>query len=604
MNNEEYIKKIQTISRIIENAKYVEDILNSKDIDIKEDFQYICLNSASNYDLVNEVIARLAQNGNGSIIEENIKIISMSTWKDLFYKNEAIKNIFINNFDTIYKNTSLVTYREIERFLEDNVVSNYIYVRLDDIIKKLCTYDRSALISYFNSKQNGSEIIKNHLSSFFRKGDFDISTAYAKVLVELEKTQGITKLDILKACNGNLSKMLSRETAIDNETNRLLSWIYDAFEETKMSDEDRAYIKTNIDTAILDNFQQILEKSNYDRETIKLLKQFDCTRAEFEKNKNDFIEKSHAGEIISYCDKEENILTPDKTKGNFESSQYCENTGVNMPDFTQIHESNYIKEKANGVSGDTEKVLIGLWSNIDQTNKIIVGKHEEEPVENNDSFEAIEESNNYVTNDEIYSFKTESSEIVNKTKDFSINEEFMKIEEIATGEDIVTAKEVTPLKEEVVQEEAVKTEKMYVTSKDLIDSYIKKYVDKSKDGSEISLDERLEKILVSNVEETNKIIEKVLSRNLENNVQFGTEANKIDNTVVQTEANCVKTNTVEAIGNESIVKEKVEPNTTENALIVAEQGLETLEEKNIFQKIWEIILKLFKRREGYDRIGE
>ena len=56
MNFDNYMNKIQIISRLLECANYAEDILNCKEINIEEDFQYICLNSASNYDLVNEVI--------------------------------------------------------------------------------------------------------------------------------------------------------------------------------------------------------------------------------------------------------------------------------------------------------------------------------------------------------------------------------------------------------------------------------------------------------------------------------------------------------------------------------------------------------------------
>ena len=98
MNFDDYMKRIQYISNILEKNKYAEDILNSKELDIKKDFQYICLSSASNYNLVNEIIVRLAQNGNEDIVKENIKCISMSMWKDIFDKNEAIKKIFIENY--------------------------------------------------------------------------------------------------------------------------------------------------------------------------------------------------------------------------------------------------------------------------------------------------------------------------------------------------------------------------------------------------------------------------------------------------------------------------------------------------------------------------
>lgn len=60
-----------------------------------------------------------------------------------------------------------------------------------------------------------------------------------------------------------------------------------------MVDEDRKEIKQYIDEAIMKNFDHILDKSNYDKNTIKILKQFDCTKEQFENNKNHFIEKSN-----------------------------------------------------------------------------------------------------------------------------------------------------------------------------------------------------------------------------------------------------------------------------------------------------------------------
>ena len=74
MNFDDYMKKIQYISSILEKNEYAENVLNSKELDIAQDFQYICLSSAANYKLVNEIIARLAQNGNADIVKENVKM--------------------------------------------------------------------------------------------------------------------------------------------------------------------------------------------------------------------------------------------------------------------------------------------------------------------------------------------------------------------------------------------------------------------------------------------------------------------------------------------------------------------------------------------------
>lgn len=292
MNFDDYMKKIQKISALLEQNEYPENILNSKELDIKEDFQYICLSSAVNQELVNQIIVRLSQDGNEQIIEDNINSITMSMWKELFDKNDHIKKIFINNFNKILENTTVLTYREIEKFINDEQTMTLIYERLEDIIKKLCTYDRASLILILKNKPDGIKQIQENMEYFFQKGEFDISTTYSKILIELNNISEIDKINILKACNKNLSEMLNRETAIDNETNKLLNLIYDIYEATLMTEEQRAEMKENIDNAITKNFENILDRSNYDKSTIKLLKQFDCTKELFKKNENHFIEKS------------------------------------------------------------------------------------------------------------------------------------------------------------------------------------------------------------------------------------------------------------------------------------------------------------------------
>lgn len=293
MNFEDCKAKIQKVSNLIEKSKYPEDILNSKEIDFKTEFQYLCLNSSVNSDLVNEVIARLAQNGNRELIEQNIKNISIEMWKDLLEKNNIINDIFIKNYDVIIQNAGIITYREIENFIDNEDTLKLIFNSMPYIIKKLCTYDRAALIKKLSTKEDGITHIKQNMTNFFKKGEYDISTTYSKVLAELNNISEISKLEILEACNPYLSEMLERETAIDNETNDLLTWIYDSMEETKMFNEQRAELQKNIDDAILNNFDQILDKSNYDKATIRILKQFPCTFEKFENNKNLFIEKSN-----------------------------------------------------------------------------------------------------------------------------------------------------------------------------------------------------------------------------------------------------------------------------------------------------------------------
>ena len=186
----------------------------------------------------------------------------------------------------------IITYREIESFIDDDDTRKIVYDNIEGIIRKLCTYDRASLIACVYTKENGVEIIKKNLELFFKKGEYDISTTYSKILVELSDIPEISEEEILEACSKHLVEMLDRETAVDNETNVLLNWIYDSMEDAKLSSEKRSELQADIDKAIMDNFDGILDKTNYDKETIKILKLFPCTYGKFESNRNMFIENS------------------------------------------------------------------------------------------------------------------------------------------------------------------------------------------------------------------------------------------------------------------------------------------------------------------------
>lgn len=355
MNFDDYMKKIQYISNILEKNEYAENVLNSNELDIAQDFQYICLSSAANYKLVNEIIARLAQNGNEKIVRENVKMISMSMWKDLFDQNEAIKKIFIENYSNIFENSTIITIREIERFINDKDTCVLIYNTLDSMIKKLCTYDRASLISILKTKENGIEKIRENLENFFQKGEFDITTTYSKILNELGQIPEISKIEILKVCDKNLLDMLNRETAVDNETNKLLNWLYDAYEETPMIDEDRKEIKKYIDEAIMKNFDHILDKSNYDKNTIKILKQFDCTKEKFENNKNHFIEKA-------------NRANNEEKEYYFNINGEKKNNIININEVNKIDNQKEFEDERNVLNENIQNLVS---SNIQETDKII-----------------------------------------------------------------------------------------------------------------------------------------------------------------------------------------------------------------------------------------
>lgn len=554
MNFDDYMRKIQYISNILEKNEYAENILNSKELDIAQDFQYICLSSASNYKLVNEVIARLAQNGNSKIVEENVKSISMSMWKDLFDKNEAIKKIFINNFSYIFENTTIITFREIDRFINDKDTCILIYDTLDNIIKKLCTYDRASLISILKHKENGIDKIKQNLENFFQKGEFDISTTYSKILNELSQIPEISKIQILKACNNNLEEMLNRETAIDNETNKLLNWIYDAFEETPMPDEERYIIKQNIDNAILKNFNHILDKSNYDKNTIKILKQFDCTKEKFEKNKNHFIEKSNRL-----------IIENQNSNLNFQNEKnYIKDNIVNSKKIDKIFENT--KEQIN-------KENIELKNIINEVNKNnnVINKNNNELDKNN-----LANKNNIVE------------------------------DEIKENRNIISQNKINLKNENANSEVNTTTE-----TKSLINTYINEFA-KKKDNiismqnsnkcDKDNFDEKIQKLITNNIEETDKIINKILKKN---EVQV-----KVTDNLGEITQEKINTNSIEEIknlDNKNLKNDKIEdikPNNNQSTeLIVKEESVNTNKKVHIIKRILKKFTKLFKSKSTIERIG-
>lgn len=529
MNFDDYMKKIQYISNILEKSKCAEDILNSKELDIAQDFEYICLSSASNYELINEVIARLAQNGNKNIVEKNVKNISMSMWKDLFDKNEAIKNIFINNFSYIYENTTIITYREIEKFVNDNETRVIIYNMLDNIIKKLCTYDRASLISILKYKENGIKIINQNLESFFQKGEFDISTTYSKILYELSQIPEISKVQILKACNKNLVEMLNRETAIDNETNKLLNWLYDTFEETTMSEQDRAEIKQNIDNAILKNFNHILDKSNYDKNTIKILKQFDCTKDKFEKNKNYDVEKLNE---------------------------------TNQEIYENVQSENYYYTEENKEATNTLNEF---------------QKYSEISIDDSANVDLI-------------------SEIENTLED-------MKVETEINNQTYENIKETIHIEESKIEPENSNAE-TYSIANAYINEFAKKKnniisMQNSNKNEKYSFDEKIEKLISENIEETDKIIQKVLRKNEQPKVENTENIVNINNQNQQQQSNIQQIEKNNIIENTKINNESMD-------LIVKEESLDVIENKktHVIKRIWQKIIKLFKSKNQIERIGE
>ena len=558
MNFDDYMKKIQYISSILEKNEYAENVLNSKELDIAQDFQYICLSSAANYKLVNEIIARLAQNGNANIVKENVKMISMSMWKDLFDQNEAIKKIFIENYNNIFENSTIITIREIERFINDKETCYLIYSSLDNIIKKLCTYDRASLISILKNKENGIDKIRTNIENFFQKGEFDITTTYSKILYELGQIPEISKVEILKACDTNLSEMLNRETAVDNETNKLLNWLYDAFEESPMVDEDRKEIKQYIDEAIMKNFDHILDKSNYDKNTIKILKQFDCTKEKFENNKNHFIEKSNRS------DKEEKTYY-----------------------FNLNDEKEHIKEvsidvkKINDIVDEAKKEIVqdnAQFQKINQEMKNNANNNDNNFINQPNIINAEQNVNNKNSNSvassyiEEFSRKKENMILLQNKKqneDKGLDENIQKLisSNIQDTDQIIDRVMQRDIKNEIENKEIAnnfdisqsKSKKM--TDDQLVNAISELLNNERQENSKINMD------IVPNVE---------LKYNINNNNQV--QQNSINQQEMQ----------------------------NENMQLVVKEDDEFIQEKrmNIIKRFWKKIVNLFKSKNSTERIGE
>ena len=573
MNFYDYMNKIQEISKILEQKKSAEDILNSKEIDISNDFQYICLSSASNYDLVVEVIARISQNGNKDIVENNIKYISINIWKDLFNKNKFTKDLFIENYDKILDNAGILTYREIENFVEDNQVRPLIYNSLDLITKKLCTYDRAALITKMKSEEDGIVKLKGNLNLFFQKGEYDISTTYSRILDELSKIQEISKVEILKACSKNLGEMLERETAIDNETNNLLNWIYDAMEETKMLPDDRAELQNDIDKAIMFNFYTILDKSNYDKETIKVLKQFKCTQDQFEKERNVFIEKSnklihmtkiyefnHQNKTIENSDKNINTskIENDINVSNKENSEI-----INIENMQQIEENN----------DETNILEENSICNISD-----VQKFEEFSKENDDTKGCKIADSNEIENDII------KDEIADDTCNNQMNY-------LENNEDI--DKEFSKLDLEKNEINNKEFEDINVLSK------FDELLNKSKENNNIK-ENALSDLIRKNIKETDSVIDKVMKKS-----SCNTEKNVVTNIItVDSKENIAKNINIDEVDKEDNIQLKNSDEENKTALILKEESIELPKEQHIIKRIFSKILKFFSNKFGTEKIGE
>ena len=322
--------------------------------------------------------------------------------------------------------------------------------------------------------------------------------------------------------------MLNRETAIDNETNKLLNWLYDTFEETKMIAEDRADIKNNIDKAVLQNFEYILDKSNYDKNTIKILKQFDCTRAKFENNKNHYIDKSN--------------------KANNEDISYT----INIPNI-HLYQNKKDDKIPNIVPFETSKKIEDINENNDEVNLL-------------ELFE--------IENEEEYQDK--DSNIIN------FEEEKNKVNYTNSANEFKTL-----VNQDKLKNNELKNENLKINEINLAD------INKEKNNT---LDESIKKLIVANIEETDRIIEKALKKDkIEEDIEhnYNKFVKKLEPTIqkVQNVSGQVKTETIDSKEQNEVNEiQKQEP----TELITTNENLDFPPKENLFKRIWNKIARLLK----------
>ena len=396
--------------------------------------------------------------------------------------------------------------------------------------------------------------------------------------------------------------MLNRETAVDNETNKLLNWLYDAFEESPMVDEDRKEIKQYIDEAIMKNFDHILDKSNYDKNTIKILKQFDCTKEQFENNKNHFIEKSNRS------DKEEKTYY-----------------------FNLNDEKEHIKE----VSIDVKKIN----DIVDEAKKGIV--------QDNAQFQKINQEIKNSSNEKIVSINNERNNINQKQEH---NDSYNKIININEVHKIYDQKNNANNNDDnYTNQPNIKNIEQNINNKNsnsVANSYIEEFSKKKenmilsqnkKQNENKVLDENIQKLISSNIQQTDQIIDRVMKRNVEDiknreitsnsRISQKSSNNMTDEQLVNAISELLKNEKQENLKinmdivpnvelkyninsnnqvQQNSINQQEKQNKSENMQLVVKEENEFIQEKrmNIIKKFWKKIVKLFKSKNSTERIVE
>ena len=423
-------------------------------------------------------------------------------------------------------------------------------------------------------------------------------------MYELGQIPEISKVEILKACDTNLSEMLNRETAVDNETNKLLNWLYDAFEESPMVDEDRKEIKQYIDEAIMKNFDHILDKSNYDKNTIKILKQFDCTKEKFENNKNHFIEKSNR------ADKEEKTYYFNLN----DEKEHIKEVSIDVKKINDI-----VDEAKKGiVQDDAQFQKINQEIKNSNNEKIVSINNEKNNInqkqEHNDSYNKI------ININEVHKIYDQKNNVNNNDDD-----DYTNHSDITNMEQNISNKNSNSVANSYIEEFSKKKENMILSQ------------NKEQNENKV-LDENIQKLISSNIQQTDQIIDRVMKRNVEdiNENREITSNSKIsqnisnkmtDEQLVNAISELLKKEKQENLKiNKDIVpnvelkyninnNNQVQQNSTnqeemqnksENMQLVVKEENEFIQEKrmNIIKRLWKKIVNLFKSKNSTERIGE
>ena len=405
-----------------------------------------------------------------------------------------------------------------------------------------------------------------------------------------------------------------------------------------------------IDNAILDNFDSILDKSNYDKVTIKILKQFPCTYNRFENKKNLYIDKSN--EKLEMTKSIGEDYTIDNTKVHtvnveFVNDKYTsdtENDANSNDEDVKMVVGNYEIDKVENNSITYNENICQIKGNhaIDEKDEL---KNNGEDIEVLNGNHAVDCEKNITVNsndvgvsgshaiDDIYNYEDERNKISIESEQKEV-EHTKFVQENENQSQAIYDK--VDYKEENIENEF---EDLNVLAK------FSELMEKNNENDSSGAGDYISNLIKNNIQETDRIIAQILKKDVEHTTQNSVRDNaqdEIKTTEVQnviqnqikdetgneiqnitqneTQNNCtwseiskdntlsIETTNAILMGKEEQAKdivhnETIEKNEEKQALMVREEDIALPNQNSFFAKIWNKVKKLFAKLKTY-RIGE